>query len=94
MSYSISLEPHGKNWLFSLDVPGSLPAGTTLLSDLQMRYRRPIHERMRYRMTSYIDYRYGQDANRAQLDAALRFDETRNPRTVALGRGTRPDRCL
>lgn len=84
--YSITLEPHNKTWLFALDVPGSLPAGTTLLSDMQLRYRRPVNERMRYDMTSYLDYRFGADANRAQLDAALRFDPERNPRTVALGR--------
>ena len=84
--YAITLEPHNKNWLFGLDIPGSVPAGTTLLSDMQMRYRRPVNERMRYDMTSYIDYRFGMDANRAQLQAALRFDETRNPKAVALGR--------
>jgi transglutaminase-like putative cysteine protease len=84
--YAITLEPHGKTWLFGLDVPGSVPAGTTLLSDMQMRYRRPVNERKRYEMTSYIDYRYGLEANRAQLNAALRFDPERNPETVALGR--------
>jgi transglutaminase-like putative cysteine protease len=84
--YVVTLEPHGKDWLFALDIPGSVPAGTTLLSDLQMRYRRPLLERMRYEMTSYVDYSFGQDANLAQRAAALRFDDTRNPRTVALGR--------
>jgi transglutaminase-like putative cysteine protease len=84
--YAITLEPHNKTWLFGLDVPGTVPAGTQLLSDMQMRYRRPVVERMRYDMTSYVDYRYGEDANLAQLKAALAYDETRNPRTVALGR--------
>ncbi len=84
--YSVTLEPTGKNWIFGLDVPGSVPAGTTLLSDMQMRYRRPISERLRYDMTSYVDYRFGVEANKAQLDAALKFDPERNPRTVALGR--------
>jgi protein-glutamine gamma-glutamyltransferase len=84
--YTVTLEPHNKSWLFGLDVPGTVPAGTTLLSDMQMRYRRAVAERMRYEMTSYVDYRFGQDANLAQLTAALRFDEERNPRTVALGR--------
>jgi transglutaminase-like putative cysteine protease len=84
--YTIHIEPHGKNWLFGLDIPGSVPAGTTLLSDMQMRYRRPLNERMRYNMTSYVDYRFGLDANKVQLDAALHFDESRNPKTVALGR--------
>jgi len=84
--YAVTLEPTGKNWIFGLDIPGSVPAGTTLLSDMQMRYRRPVTERMRYDMTSYVDYRFGLEANRAQLQAALQFDPERNPRTVALGR--------
>ena len=84
--YAVTLEATGKNWIFGLDVPGSIPAGATLLSDMQMRYRRPVTERMRYDMTSYVDYRFGLEANKAQLDAALKFDPERNPRTVALGR--------
>jgi transglutaminase-like putative cysteine protease len=84
--YTVHLEPTGKNWLFALDIPGSVPAGATLLSDMQMRYRRPLMERLRYDMTSYIDYRFGLNANKVQLESALRYDENRNPRTVALGK--------
>lgn len=84
--YTIHLEPTGKNWLFALDVPGSIPPGATLLSDMQMRFRRPLMERLRYDMTSYVDYRFGLNANKVQLDSALRYDDSRNPRTVALGR--------
>jgi transglutaminase-like putative cysteine protease len=84
--YSVTLEPHNKTWLFALDVPGSRPEGISLLADLQLRNRRPINERMRYEITSYLDYRFGERTNRVQLERALRFDETRNPRIVALGR--------
>ena len=84
--YTVTLEPHNKTWLFALDVPGSLPEGSQLLSDLQLRSRRPVVERIRYEMTSFLSYRYGESANRVQIEAALKFDETRNPRTVALGR--------
>jgi transglutaminase-like putative cysteine protease len=84
--YTVTMEPHSKTWLFALDVPGSRPDGVTLLADLQLRNRRPVNERMRYEMVSYLDYRFGERANRVQLERALRFDETRNPRIVALGR--------
>jgi transglutaminase-like putative cysteine protease len=84
--YTVTLEPHQKTWLFALDVPGSRPDGAQLLADLQMRYRRPIVERMRYEMTSYLSYRYGEGANKVQLARALRFDDTRNPKIVALAR--------
>lgn len=84
--YAVTLEPHNKTWLFALDVPGSRPEGTQVLSDLQMRYRRPVNERMRYEMTSYLQYRFGENANPPQLERALKFDEARNPRLVAMGR--------
>ena len=86
VKYTVTVEPHNKNWLFALDVPGTVPEGATLLADMQLRYRRNLDDRLRYSLTSYVDYRFGVDANKAQLDAALRFDETRNPKTVALGR--------
>jgi len=84
--YSVTLEPHQKTWLFALDVPGSRPDGAQLLSDLQLRYRRPIVDRMRYEMTSFLNYRFGERANPVQLQASLQFDEARNPRTVELAR--------
>lgn len=84
--YVVTLEPHAKDWLFALDIPGAVPPGSMLLSDLQIRSLRPVLERMRYSMTSYVDYSFGQDTNESQLRAALVFDQSRNPRTVALGR--------
>jgi transglutaminase-like putative cysteine protease len=86
VKYTVTIEPHQKDWLFALDIPGTIPSGATLLSDLQLRDRRPVLERKRYEVTSFVDYGFGQDANKAQLATASVFDETRNPRTVALGR--------
>ncbi len=86
VKYTVTLEPHNKTWLFALDIPASLPPTATLLSDMQMRHRRTVDERLRYEMSSFITYQYGLSANKAQLDAALRLDETRNPKAVALGR--------
>jgi len=41
---------------------------------------------MRYEMTSWLDYRYGERSLPQYLRQALKFDEERNPRTVALAR--------
>ncbi|HYC38469.1 MAG TPA: DUF3488 and transglutaminase-like domain-containing protein [Usitatibacter sp.] len=84
--YSVTLEPHQKTWLFALDVPGELPPRSNILSDQTIRTYRPIEQRMRYDMMSYLRYQYGHDTSTYQRDLNLRFDETRNPRTVALGR--------
>jgi transglutaminase-like putative cysteine protease len=84
--YAVTLEPHQKNWLFALDVPGELPRGTFMLADLQLRSYRQVNQRLRYDITSYLDYTFGERASDVALAPALRFDEARNPRTVALGR--------
>jgi transglutaminase-like putative cysteine protease len=84
--YAVTLEPHNKTWLFALDVPATVPRGTYLLHDLQLRQRAPVRDRMRYEMESYLDYRYGEGTHRGALRESLRFDDSRNPRTVALGR--------
>jgi transglutaminase-like putative cysteine protease len=84
--YTVTVEPHGKHWLFSLDVPGSFPRGSGVRHDLQIRSVRPVDARLRYEMTSYLDYRYGEHLPAGFRTLALSFDERRNPRTVALGR--------
>jgi protein-glutamine gamma-glutamyltransferase len=86
VSYTITLEPHNKTWLFALDVPAEVPPGAYALGDLQVRDHRRVTERKRYEMSSYLDYRYGERSSPLALASSLRFDETRNPRTVALGR--------
>lgn len=84
--YSVTLEPHGKHWLFALDVPGTLPPGVAVRFDQRLHAVRPVDQRIRYDMTSYLDYRLGSRLQNVLREYALRFDETRNPRTVALGR--------
>ena len=86
VTYTVTVEPHGKHWLFALDVPGTLPPGAGIRHDLQLRSVRPVDTRMRYEMTSYLDYRYGERLPANFRALALSFDERRNPRTVALGR--------
>lgn len=84
--YAVTLEPHNKTWLFALDVPAELPPNSYMLSDLQLRSRRPIDQRYRYEMGSWLTYQYGLRSSPYVREPALRFDERRNPRTVALGR--------
>ena len=86
VSYNVTLEPHNKNWLFPLDVPTAAPPGATLLSDLQLRDAKAVTERKRLEMSSYLAYRFGEHASEYTRRQALQFDDSRNPRTVALGR--------
>jgi transglutaminase-like putative cysteine protease len=95
--YTVILEASGKPWLFALDVPGMLPKlespelserdrETLMLSDLQLRARRPLESRVRYEMTSLLDYRYGETLTAQMREFYTRIEGEANPRTRALGR--------
>ena len=100
LSYAVTLEPHGKPWLFALDLPASLPrpaddAGDAridnyafLSRDQQLIAHTPVSQVLRYTQLSVL---------RANLPAAdpdegrdyLRLPPRANPRTLALGRELR-----
>jgi len=86
--YAVTIEPHQKTWLFAIDVPAEVPKTTTragVLYDLQLRNIVPVNQRMRYEMTSWLDYRYGEETPRVILMRLLHVEPGRNPRTVELG---------
>jgi transglutaminase-like putative cysteine protease len=84
--YTVTLEPNNKNWLFALDVPAAAPRGSYPLADLQLRSHRPVDQRIRYDMQSFLTYKYGEQTGPLQQRWNTRVEESRNPRTIALGR--------
>ena len=89
VEYSVTLEPHGKSWLFALDLPGVLPPRTLATSDFQLISPRPVTTRMRYEMTSFLEYRFGLNEPQVLLDQALALPAGFNPRTLALAKTLR-----
>lgn len=58
VDYSIMLEPTNRNWLFSLILPEPIGlAQVGLLRDFRFFSQREIRARLRYDLTSYLDYR-------------------------------------
>lgn len=91
VDYSITLEPHRRDWLFALDVPGNTPDGTYLTSDSQLRFNQPLTERRHLRLRSYLDYRIGIRLTRQEWLQALQLPEGYNPRTIELARSWREE---
>ncbi|MEW6353460.1 MAG: DUF3488 and transglutaminase-like domain-containing protein [Pseudomonadota bacterium] len=83
LSYSITLEPHQKTWLFALDLPANIPPDATLSGDFQLRANAPVERRIRYEMRSYPNYQTGAPSA-AELRRALQLPSDANPRTRAL----------
>ena len=80
----ITLEPGGKRWLFALDVPTAVPqiAGNpaSVSPELELTAVRPIDERVRYDVTSYLTYRVQPKLELGELVQSLMIPWGFNPR--------------
>ncbi len=56
--YTVTLEPHYQNWLFSLGLPASVPKLAILTPDWTLKSRKTIDERVLYTVTSYSSYQF------------------------------------
>jgi hypothetical protein len=95
LSYTVTLEPHGKPWLFALDLPASLPrpvgddaaerpdAYAFLTRDQQLIARASISQVLRYSQLSVLRASYAADPDEAR--DYLRLPPRANPRTLELG---------
>lgn len=85
----ITLEPSGKRWLFALDVPAALPqleANPVAASpELELSAARPIDERVRYDVTSYLSYRVQPKLEMGELVQSLMIPWGFNPQARRMG---------
>lgn len=99
IAYSVTLEPHGKPWLFALDLPASLPrpvgddgtapsAYAVLTPDQQLIARAPVAQVIRYEQLSMLRDAFPPVDEDDGRDA-LRLPPRSNPRTVAFAQELR-----
>ncbi|HKU69359.1 MAG TPA: DUF3488 and transglutaminase-like domain-containing protein, partial [Burkholderiales bacterium] len=88
VSYEVTLEPHNKRWLFALDLPGKVPPRAFMTTDNQIYATRPVNNRLRYDMTSYIGGSETREYPGA-LRRALNLPVDSSPRAQALARDLR-----
>ena len=84
LRYTVTMEPHDRRWMFAIDVPRAAPAEGFLTSDMQMRSRRLVRERMRYEIESVPEYRIGVNERTFDLNGAMRLPASVAPRARAL----------
>jgi len=84
IDYIVTLEPHNKTWLFALEMPTqvSIPAGMTY--DFQVQQRSPVTSRLRYTAHSQLGFRANAEEDPLQLQRALDFPRSLNPRAQQL----------
>jgi len=87
LRHLVTLEPHGKRWLFALELPQTPPdlpeLPATMAANGELRSQRPIHERIRYIAASHVDFALQADADRATLRRWLALPPGYNPATLA-----------
>jgi protein-glutamine gamma-glutamyltransferase len=87
VKYRVTLEPHGKHWLFALDIPREIPeierATTRITRDLQLLSSEPVNERLRYDAVSYLQYELNPSESAQALQQWLELPTGYNPRAMS-----------
>ncbi|WP_353570820.1 DUF3488 and transglutaminase-like domain-containing protein [Candidatus Albibeggiatoa sp. nov. BB20] len=82
--YTVTLEPHNKQWLFALDIPEQAPASiSNMTKDYQILAKFPVQQLIRYKATSYLDYK-ATSINSKQYQIALRLPTGKHEQARAL----------
>ncbi|MCX7154969.1 MAG: DUF3488 and DUF4129 domain-containing transglutaminase family protein [Rhodocyclales bacterium] len=89
VDYEVTLEPHGKFWLFALELPATLPADSALTSDYQPIARQAVRNRMRYAQRAWPEAIAGINEASSILREALALPRDGNPRMRAIAAGWR-----
>lgn len=82
--YTITLEPHNRNWLLLLDMPTLAPAGAYFTHDYSAVSTQPVRKRIRYAGSSHPHYQLGVALGEREQVLSLQLTEGENPRTFEL----------
>ncbi len=80
IGYEVTLEAHGKPWLFALELPGATPDLAFATSDFQLLAKGPVLARQRYALRSYPLLRAGATESPLLRQQALALPPGSNPR--------------
>lgn len=84
LDYEIIVEPHGRHWLFALELPGATTAATLATRDYQLVAREPVTVRQRHLLRAYPTLQAGADDAESVRHRALFLPADSNPRIRAL----------
>lgn len=84
IDYEVTLEQHGKQWLFALEHPEALPPESTFTRDVQLLSRTNVLTRMRYNLRSFPETVLMTPETSASLRESLALPRAGNPRTRAV----------
>ncbi len=83
-AYTLILEPHGRKWLFGLDIPVAADGDVKRSTGYNLVTDERIDSVQRYAMRSALDYRLERELPRARRERALDLPEGSAPRAREL----------
>ncbi len=84
VDYEVDLEPHGRHWLFALDLATKAPRGAEFTAAHELLDDERVKEHRRYRVRSHRDYRLGEDLTGAHRSSLQALPRDAHPRTREL----------
>jgi transglutaminase-like putative cysteine protease len=83
VTYTVTLEPHNRRWLYALDLVAAAPPEARIAPDFLLLRAAPLRERLRYAVTSYPDG-VASRLSVTERQRALQLPVRGNPRARAL----------
>lgn len=83
LTYSVTLEPHKRRWLYALDLPVSTPAQALRTADFQLHANEEVKQRARYQVTSHTTYTMA-NLSESERERGLQLPAVVNHRTREL----------
>lgn len=84
LNYEVTIEPHESHWMFALQLPAGHPPDAVLTRDYMLASRKPINQRQRYEVTSYLDSTLSPQLTTLERRWGLQLPERFNPRAQEL----------
>ncbi len=85
-SYTVTLEPHQKNWLFALDIPSDVPDFVIYTNNYNLRAKHKINNLYKYKVSSVLEYFSQSNIPSWEKSAGLKIPLHTNPKTIKLGK--------
>jgi transglutaminase-like putative cysteine protease len=89
LDYEVTLEPSQSRWLFALEMPRRLPELdgniANVSGEFELTTSFPVEMRLRYRVSSHLDYRLQQHGLPPDADHWLQLPGNSNPRALLAG---------
>ena len=84
IDYTVTLEPHNKTWLFTLDMPEKISVPASITYDFQVQGKEPVNSRLRYEARSNLGFHANLRESERQIQRALQLPPSLNPQALQL----------